>query len=483
MLSNTSLLIKKQPLWIPIVVLGSFLLFALAYQLYSSVKSYQRIVPLHQHMGHLDRLQSILSNIEISLAGQLPENRTLSTAGRQVIAQSLHKLVKQGGSLAPSTTSNLAKVWRLLDNRNEPARETLLKILTELRKIYVQETVEHKKLTQSLQNVARSEIWLGLLMLIMLPLAALIILFLMRRRILNPLKQMGELMQLLSKQQYQLIPEEHIDSSFQPLVNNYNAMVKRLSMLENEHLEYEHKLEQQVEHVARTLIEQQQSLSNSEKLAILGEMTARLAHEIRNPLAGIKMACANLQADESLSDEVKARITLVSEEIDRINLLINDLLEQGQHEPEPLVKINIKESLDDLSKLALYLIPSHIKLNTHIAPKLICNLPEIQLRQAVLNLIINAQQAMEDKEGVITLEAHNHNDENILIISVCDQGTGFTEQLLTQGIQAFRTDKQGGTGLGLSMVKRFVRNLDGELLISNQAPQGACVTIKLPCNN
>ena len=481
MLSNTSLQIKKQPLWIPIVVLGSFLLFSLAYQLYSSVKSYQRIVPLHQHMGHLDRLQSILSNIEISLAGQLPEDKTLSKAGRQVIAQSLHELVKQDGSLAPGTASNLARVWQILDNHNEPARETLLKILTELREIYAQETIEHKNLTQSLQSVARSEIWLGLLMLIMLPLAASIILFLMRRRIINPLNQMGELMQLLSKQQYQLVPEDQIDITFKPLVNNYNTMVKRLSVLENEHLEYEHQLEHQVEQVVRTLIEQQQSLSNSERLALLGEMTARLAHEIRNPLAGIKMACANLQTDDRLSDDVKARIKLVSDEIDRINLLINGLLQQGQHKPEPLAKINVKESLDDLSNLALYLIPSHIKLNTHISPKLFCHLPEIQLRQAVLNLMINAQQAMAENEGVITLEAHN--DDNTLIISVCDQGPGFSEQFLTQDIQAFKTDKQGGTGLGLSMVKRFVKNLDGELLLSNQDPQGACVTIKLPCKN
>lgn len=258
-------------------------------------------------------------------------------------------------------------------------------------------------------------------------------------------------------------------------------MVKRLSELENEHLKYEHKLEQQVDHVARTLIEQQQSLANTEKLAVIGEMTASLAHEIRNPLAGIKMACANLQSDVTLNNEVKSRIKLVSEEIDRINLLINDLLEQGRHKPESLSAINVKESISDLSKLASFLMPPQIKLKQEVTQNITCKLPETQLRQALLNLIINAQQAMGDNTGVITLSAYIEN--HILVISVCDQGQGFSEHFLTQNIQAFKTNKENGTGLGLSMVKRFVRNLDGELLLTNQASQGACVIIKLPCKN
>jgi len=471
---------QKQPLWILFVVLGSFLLIALGYQLYSAITSYQRIIPLHQHMGHLNQLQAALSDVEKSLAGQLPENKTLTSAGRQVIGNSLKKLLSQERSLAPSTASNIAKAWQLLDNRDEPARDTLLKILNILREVYKQETIEHKKLTQSLKNAAQNEIWLGFLLLLLLPLGALFILFLMRKRIFQPLNQMGDLMQLLANRQYQRISEDQIDPAFRSIVNNYNAMVVRLSELENEHLQYEHKLEQQVEQVARTLIEQQQSLAISERLAALGEMTAKLAHEIRNPLAGIKMACANLQADNSLNDDVKARIKLVSNEIDRINTLINDLLKQSQHKPEPLTKVNIQHTIQELINLALFLIPPHIKLQSNIAPRLVCNLPETQLRQALLNMIINAHQAMGEQPGTITLEARKENEQ--LIITLCDQGTGFSESFLKQEIQSFNTQKKEGTGLGLSMVKRFVRNLDGELVLENQQPQGACVSLKLPCN-
>ncbi len=473
---------QKQPLWILFVVLGSFLLIALSYQLYSAIASYQRIIPLHQHMSHLNKLQAILSDVEKGLAEQLPENKTLTPAGRQIIGNSLQQFIKEEKSFAPSTDSNIGKAMQLLDNRDEPARDTLLKILTILREVYKQESIEHKKLTQSLKDAAQYEIWLGLFLLLLLPLGAFFILFLMRKRIFQPLNQMCDLMQLLANRQYQRISEDQIDPAFRPIVSNYNAMVVRLSELENDHLEYEHKLEQQVEQVARTLIEQQQNLANSERLAALGEMTAKLAHEIRNPLAGIKMACTNLQNDQSLNDDVKSRITLVSNEIDRINQLINDLLQQSQHKPEPLTRINLQHTVQELISLALFLIPSHIKLQSNIAPKLVCNLPETQLRQALLNLIINAKQAMAEQPGTISLEARNEND--VLIITVCDQGSGFSESFLKQGIRSFNTNnKKGGTGLGLSMVKRFVRNLDGELDLKNQQPQGACVSLKIPCNS
>lgn len=294
-------------------------------------------------------------------------------------------------------------------------------------------------------------------------------------------------MQLLGKRQYQRIPANKFAPVLQPLANNYNNMVVRLSELEAEHLNIENDLQVQVESATRTLIEQQRVLGNTERMAALGEVMARLAHELRNPLAGVKMACHNLQTDmsdhEGFSD-YQDRVNLVSSEIDRMIHLLNSLLDQARHAPEQLHDTNINITISELLKLARYQIPPNINLLYEAKEKeeIICRLPHIHLRQALLNLIINAQQAMEAKlkgaEGSITLSSHR--EENTLVISVCDEGLGFPKDLIEDGIRAFSTYREGGTGLGLSMVQRFVRNQGGTLELSNKA-SGACVTLKLHC--
>jgi signal transduction histidine kinase len=129
--------------------------------------------------------------------------------------------------------------------------------------------------------------------------------------------------------------------------------------------------------------------------------------------------------------------------------------------------------------LSRYQVPSHIKLVNAVTQNIVCRLPDARLRQALLNLIINAQQAMDKEDGEITISAE-HVDQQ-LTISVCDQGPGFPESMLQADILAFNSMRDGGTGLGLSMVQRFVRNQGGRLILKNRQPRGACVTLQLNC--
>jgi signal transduction histidine kinase len=267
-----------------------------------------------------------------------------------------------------------------------------------------------------------------------------------------------------------------------PLTENYNAMVARLAELEDEHARREQDLEVQVENVTRVLLEQQRRIGNTERLAAVGEMMARIAHELRNPLAGVKLACSNLRQDleqQPASPEYRERIDVVAGEVDRIIALLNSLLDQSRHRPEAMRDITVKRAVSELIVLARYQIPVRIGIEQDISDEIVCRLPDALFRQALLNLLLNACQALGDGPGRIVIKAEPV--DGFLKLSVCDDGPGFPGDLLESGIRSFVTHRSEGTGLGLSMVQRFVRAHGGTITLSNLDPHGACVTLELPC--
>jgi signal transduction histidine kinase len=254
-------------------------------------------------------------------------------------------------------------------------------------------------------------------------------------------------------------------------------MVTRLAELEQNHQHRRHSLEEEVRVATRTLLEQQRDLANAERLATVGEVAAGLAHELRNPLAGIHMALSNLRRD--LNDrEQAARLDLVIDELKRIQGLLNELLEPSRQVPEPLSELCLAEQVKALLDLVRYQVPSHVRLEQVIPADLRCRLPEGRLRQALLNLIINAAQAIGGRPGIITISATLENDS--VRIAVCDDGPGFPEALLQTGVRTFISWRDSGTGLGLAMVRRFAQDLGGQLRLSSRIPQGGCATLELP---
>jgi nitrogen fixation/metabolism regulation signal transduction histidine kinase len=289
-------------------------------------------------------------------------------------------------------------------------------------------------------------------------------------------------MNLLTGKKYSQAPVATIDPLLRPLTENYNAMVTRLAELEDEHALREQDLETQVENAARVLLDQQRSLANTERLAAVGEAMARIAHELRNPLAGVKMSCTNLRQDLSQqldSLEYVERIDIVAGEIDRIIALLNSLLDQSRHKPEVLREVAVARAVKDLIVLASYQIPAQIHIEQQIGEDIVCRLPDALFRQALLNLLLNATQALADTGGKIVIKGDLVDGDLHMIIS--DNGPGFPDDLLDSGIRAFVTHRAEGTGLGLSMVQRFARARGGSIMLSNLDPHGACVTLELPC--
>jgi len=138
----------------------------------------------------------------------------------------------------------------------------------------------------------------------------------------------------------------------------------------------------------------------------------------------------------------------------------------------------LAEVMEELLTLMRYQLPASIRLDEEVPGDLHCRLPEAGLRHALMNLILNAAEAIGDGPGHIRVRAGR--DERGTAISVCDDGPGFPAALLESGVHDFGSWRRGGTGLGLTTVRRFAKHQGGRLELRTLPQQGACAPLIFP---
>ena len=395
------------------------------------------------------------------------------------IAAKIRALAEEDAHLAEQTPDKLRRViTSLTQAETAPAddgKAELFDALREMHEILDSETNQREKM---LEEVSREELTELELATLILTLILLLTWLFLHRRILAPLHDLRQLLLNLAKEDFTPIDTDHLDPLLLPVFNSYNVMVTHLGELEENKRMYAQSLEAEVRSATQALLEQQRSLARAEKLAAVGELAAGLAHELRNPLAGIQMSCANLRQEIADPDQCE-RLDLIGAELRRMTRLLNELLEQGKQTPPPSEVFNLAELVQELLALTRYQIPPHIALELDIPAGLKCRLPSCSLRQALLNLVLNAAQALDQSPGKIYVRARQGKGQ--VEIEVGDDGPGFNEDMLIHGIRAFSTSRLRGTGLGLAMAQRFARDLGGRIELSNHEPHGACVRLLLPC--
>jgi two-component system, NtrC family, sensor kinase len=164
-------------------------------------------------------------------------------------------------------------------------------------------------------------------------------------------------------------------------------------------------------------------------------------------------------------------------ELKRVALLLNDMLDQSRHHPEAATDFNLMTLLRDLTALIRYQIDPNIELQVEEHPAFIVHLPESMVRQALLNILLNAAEAIE-QQGKITLSITLQSDT--FMIQISDDGLGFPQEMLDYGIRPFRSSRQRGTGIGLAMVQRFIKSMGGNIKLNNRTPHGAIVSLIFP---
>lgn len=350
----------------------------------------------------------------------------------------------------------------------------LIRVLEVMSKNLDDETLQREDLLQDISKTTRTELFMASAIF-----AALIVLALLffRHRILHPLHDLRRLLERLAEERFTPFTTEHLDPLLLPVFTSYNEMVKHLAELEESKRLYAQSLQYEVRLATHALLEQQANLARAERLAAVGEVAAELAHEIRNPLAGIQMAVANFRREVDEPEQLE-RLDMINGELKRVAVLLNDMLDQSRHHPEAAADFNIVTLLRDLAALTRYQISPAIELEVKNTDELIVHLPESMVRQALLNLLLNAADAIGQQSGKIVLSVTAN--AQALIINVSDDGSGFPQEMLEYGIRPFRTSRQRGTGIGLAMVQRFVKSIGGNLKLSNQLPHGATVSLILP---
>ncbi len=221
--------------------------------------------------------------------------------------------------------------------------------------------------------------------------------------------------------------------------------------------------------------------AEKEALAAIGVLTAGLAHEIRNPLNAAQLQLQLLRRRAKAGAEVEkieSRATLVEGELRRLTTLLDDFL--GLARPRPLAEraVDVCAILDDVAELEGPLCRTH-----DITITLACERPlEVygdadQLRQAVLNLVANARDAIAQAErpGTIRLEARRR--DGAAYVGVVDDGPGLGAG---DAFEAFHTTKAAGTGLGLSIVRKIVRLHGGEPRLEERPQGGVVASFEIP---
>jgi len=365
----------------------------------------------------------------------------------------------------------------LLETLVQPKREEIETAIRQLQELLTRENDREQLLLRKVVHDAEFELeaasgGMALLLVLLVTGGGLT-----RRGFLLPLRRMNDLLVRLAEGRRDPIDASNSPPPWRTLLENYNSLVRRLVELEQAHRERAQLLESQVKQAVSALLAQNRDLAKAERLAAVGEVAAGLAHELRNPLAGIRMALHNLRAECS-DREVKTRLDLIIAELERLCRHLNQLLDQARHRPEPLKEIRLASLVGETLELLRYQIPETIRLHVSVPETLTVCLPETGLRRALINLVLNAVQAIGEREGNIWVMAWCEGER--LLIEVADDGPGFPEALLSHGIRPFASGRDGGTGLGLLMVKRFVASLDGRLRLGRRAPRGAKVTLEIP---
>jgi two-component system sensor histidine kinase AtoS len=227
--------------------------------------------------------------------------------------------------------------------------------------------------------------------------------------------------------------------------------------------------------------EEKQQLVN--QMIVCGQMAAGLAHEIKNPLAGVKVSLDVLADELVLPQEDKEIFARIINEINRMEKLLKNLLNYARPPRPQFDLVDMNRLLDNSLKNVELASNKDTNFSIHFDKSYAAFLPQIevdstQMQQVFLNIFLNAVDSME-AEGTITATTQMDGEDRILI-NISDNGKGISEAALEKIFTPFFTTKTKGNGLGLSICKRLVEQHDGSITVHSQPESGTSFTIVLP---
>lgn len=225
--------------------------------------------------------------------------------------------------------------------------------------------------------------------------------------------------------------------------------------------------------------EEMLNLKSVEKFVATGRVASAIAHEVRNPLTNISLAVDQLSHEIEKNEENKLLIGMIQRNADRINQLIVNLLNATKSAQLEYVKTSIHNLLDAALELAKDRIElNHITVVKNYAPfdcKVLVD--ETKMKVAILNIIINAIEAMEPEKGILTIQTKKWGNE--CMISIADNGCGMSKETAQHIFDAYFTGKRTGNGLGLTNTQNVIIAHKGKIYVESEESKGTTFTIIL----
>src|SRR5512146_974171 len=296
------------------------------------------------------------------------------------------------------------------------------------------------------------------------------------------------LIPVLLLQDYELTPTGEVELGIRILFFFFAAILVNQFVMENRRrLKESQALSDTLAESNRQLKQAQEEARRSERLAALGQLSAGLAHEIRNPLGVIKgsaeMLNQKLQGTSPLAQELAGYI---SSEVNRLNALVARFLDFARPSRLQLQPVSPSMLVDRALEAVQAQFPArNIAVERHYADGLPQIMADEQLcEQVFVNLICNAYEAMNGESGKLSVSIAPASAENVsgVAVEIQDSGPGVPAELREQIFNPFFTSKENGVGLGLSIVAKFVVDHRGSIRLKSRPSGGACFHGFLLCN-
>ncbi len=250
-----------------------------------------------------------------------------------------------------------------------------------------------------------------------------------------------------------------------PLLNNKNEQMGILVIMRD--LTDTKKLEEQVR--------------RADRLAVIGELSAGVAHEVRNPLTAITGYLQLLAVDFKEDDPRQEFTRIISKEISRLNHLIDQLLYFSRPLPAQFMPVDIHDVIQEtLLLINNPAVRKKVTIHTVFSPNLpLVKVDPVQIKQVLLNIILNGIQAIEST-GTLTLCTSFDSSSQYICIEIIDTGTGIPPENIPRLFDPFYTTKEKGTGLGLAVADKIMEVHHGYIEVSSELGVGTCFSLYLP---
>ena len=314
---------------------------------------------------------------------------------------------------------------------------------------------EHSRVQQIVKSLKAKIVFFASILLLL----GSFLTVLVTRKIVKPLTVIEGTTKRIAQGDFKPLPVVQTRDETQSVVEAFNTMISELE-------------------------KRQDQLVQAQKLSSLGILTSGIAHQLNNPLNNISTSCQILQEeiDGGNSEFIDKLLHNIDQEVDRSRDIVKGLLEFSREREFQESRINLENLVIRTTRLVASQLPTGVEVFTEIPEELDIIVDAQKLQEVLLNLLLNAAQAMPDEVGHITITAAEDTKAKQVEILVKDTGCGIPEDHLPFIFDPFFSTKEVGygTGLGLSVAHGIIEQHKGTLSVASRVGEGSVFTVRLP---